>query len=297
MVLPSLKALHSFHAVARLGSLSAAAAELAVTPSAVSHQIKNLEACIGIALFARQGRGIRLTEDGKKLANGLEEGFSRIGHAVDELRRPARGQRLRVTVSPVFCSAWLMPRLERFYALRPDSEIVLVDSRERVEVSSRDEIVVDWGSFEDNRIAHAERLSSGEQIFPVCGPNACPGPGLAGATLLHREVDGQDWDWPDWSTFLAATGLGDAATRDGPALTTRLLLEAARQDKGVILANTTTVRDDLRTGRLVRPVAESMTVDEGYWILTLRAVRRRPEVRAFVSWLKEEFARSGDRAS
>ena len=292
MVLPSLKALHSFHAVARLGSLSAAAEELAVTPSAVSHQIKNLESCIGVALLIRQGRGMRLTEDGKTFANGLEEGFSRIGEAVDELRRPARGQRLRVTVPPVFCSAWLMPRLERFHALQPDTEIVLIDSREPVEVSSRNEIVVEWGSFEDSRVAFAERLSHGEEIFPVCGPNACPGPGLSGATLLHREVEGQTWSWTDWPTFLAATGLDGAATRDGPAFTARLLLEAARQDKGMILANSTTVREDLRTGRLVRPVAESLKVDEGYWILTLRAVRGRPEVRTFVSWLKEEFARA-----
>ena len=292
MALPSLKALQSFHAVARLGSLSAAAEELAVTPSAVSHQVSNLESCIGVALLIRQGRGIRLTEDGKSLANGLEEGFSRIGEAVDELRRPVRGQKLRVTVPPVFCSAWLMPRLERFHALRPDTEIVLIDSREPVAVSSRNEIVVEWGSFEDSRIAFAERLSHGEEIFPVCGPNACPGPGLSGATLLHREVEGHTWTWTDWPTFLAATGLGDAVTRDGPAFTARLLLEAARENKGVILANSTTVGEDLRTGRLVRPVAESLKVDEGYWILTLRAVRGRPEVRTFVSWLKEEFARA-----
>lgn len=297
MQLPSLKALRAFHTVAKLGSLSHAADELAVTTSAVSHQIKNLEASVGVALVARAGRGVRLTEDGRALAGGLADGFARIADAVEELRGPVQGGKLRITVPPIFASNWLIPRIERFNALRPETEVVLIDSRERTGVSSSNGIVIDWGIFEDDAIMFAERLTEGEEVFPVCSPGACPGPGLSGATLLHREVTGESWDWPDWPTFLAAVGLDDAGIANGPALTARLLFSAARQGKGVVLSNTTVARRDLARGRLVRPIAESMAVDQGYWILTLRAVRGRPEVRAFVSWMKEEFARDFERVS
>lgn len=297
MQLPSLKALRAFHTVAKLGSLSHAADELAVTVSAVSHQIKNLEACVGVALVARAGRGVRLTEDGRALAGGLADGFARIADAVEELRGPVQGGRLRITVPPIFASNWLIPRIERFNALRPETEVVLIDSRERTGVSSQNAIVIDWGIFEDDAIMFAERLTEGEEVFPVCSPESRPGPGLSGATLLHREVTGQSWDWPDWPTFLAAVGLDDTGATNGPALTARLLMSAARRGTGVVLTNTTVARHDLASGRLVRPIAESMAVDEGYWILTLRAVRGRPEVRAFVSWMKEEFARDFDRVS
>ena len=287
---PSLNALRAFHATARLGSLSAAADELSVTTSAVSRQIKNLEECTGVALIARHGRGIRLTEDGKTLSMELTEAFCRIDEAVEKLRRPLRGERLRITVPPIFASTWLIPRLERFNALRPKTEIVLVDSREKVGVSSRNQLVIDWGTFQDDAMTIAIRLSDGEEIFPVCSPDACPGPGLVGATLLRREVDGNSWNWPDWESFLAAVGLAGVDCKSGPALTARLLLEASRQGNGVILSNTTIAREDLATGRLVRPVPEYLSVDDAYWLLMDRSLRRRPEVMAFVDWLKKEFA-------
>ena len=295
MQIPPLNALRAFHAVAQRGSLTAAAEELGVSRSAISHQISNLETCIGLPLVTRRGRGVRLTEGGRTLAAGLEAGFSQIVDAVERLHGPPRRETLRVTLPPIFASAWLVPRLDRFNALRPQTEIVLVDSRERVSVSSRDEIVIDWGLFADDGASFAERLSDREEIFPACSPEICPGPRLAGATLLVREVIGEGWRWPDWPTFLEAVGLADTETRTGTSLTARLLLDAARQGKGVILLSTTIARDDLAKGRLVRPVAQSLPVDEGYWILTTRSIRGRPEVRAFVSWLKEEFARDSGR--
>ncbi|MDE0174306.1 MAG: LysR family transcriptional regulator [Defluviicoccus sp.] len=288
---PSLNALRAFHAVARTGSLSAAAAELSVTTSAVSRQIRNLEESIGLALIVRDGRGVRLTADGRELQNGLSDAFLKIAQSVDGLRRPALGEKLRVMVPPIFASTWLLPRLGRFREIRPEIEIVLLDSREMVSASSLDEVVVEWGVFEEDATTVCTRLTDNEEIFPVCGPGACPGPGLAGATLLEREVVGRGWNWPDWPTFLAAVGLAGIETEGTSALTARLLLEAARQGRGVILACTTIAREDLAAGSLVRPVPESLPVDDSYWLLVYRPAFRRPEVRAFAAWLGEEAGR------
>ena len=291
MQLPPLNALRAFQVFAERGSMAAAAEELTVSSSAVSHQIRNLEKCLGLPLVTRNGRQVQLTEDGRALAGGLAEGFSHIADAVDRLHRPADGQSLRIVLPPIFATAWLFPRMERFSALRPETRIVLVDSRERVDVSARDEIVIDWGSYADDSHSLAERLSGTEEIFPVCAPGSCPGPGLSGATLLNREDPGNGWNWPDWPSFMEAVGLVGTDTVSGPSLTARLLLSAVRQGKGVILSNSTIARGDLAAGRLVRPIPESLPTDDGYWIRTLRPARRKPEVRAFVSWLKEEFAR------
>lgn len=287
--MPSLNALRAFHAVARLQSVSHAASELAVTPGAVSRQIKNLEDDIGVSLFIRTGGGMRLTEDGRALENGLSDAFIQIAEAVERLRRPVRGERLRVAVPPVFASAWLIPRLVRFNDLRPRTEIILIDGFDTTVFASGSELVVGWGSFEDDATANAERLTESEEVFPVCAPQACAGDGLAGATLLHYESVASGLNWPDWPTYLQAVGLGDTDTRDGPRFTPGLLIDAARRGKGVMLSNTTVSHDDLASGRLMRPIAESMPIDASYWLLTATHARNRPEVLAFRGWLKKEL--------
>ncbi len=286
---PFLAALRAFHATARRGSLSAAAEELAVTPSTVSRQIGTLEEAVGVALVARQGRGIRLTEDGRMLSMDLSDAFDRIDEAVGRIRRPARGERLRITSTPNFASIWLIPRLERFRSQRPGIEVILVDAFDRVGLSGRNEVTIDWGTFRDDATTVAVRLTEGEEMFPVCGPQCCPGPGLAGATLLEADVVGANWSWLDWPTFLAAVGLADPEIGNSLAMNPRLVLEAARQGRGVMLSNTTLARDDLAEGRLVRPVPEFVTVEDSYWMLLRRSERNLPQVAAFVDWLQAEL--------
>ena len=127
-------------------------------------------------------------------------------------------------------------------------------------------------------------------MFPVCRPQVSAEGGLEGTTLLHREAVRDAWDWPDWRTFMAATGLNGRDPDAGPRLSPSLLMQAAYGGGGVMLANTTMAHDGLCAGLLVRPVAESMAVDSSYWLLTARAAHGRPEVLAFRSWITEEFA-------
>ena len=287
--LPSLNALRAFDAVARLLSVSAAAAELAVTPSAISRQISNLEDDIGVALLTRNGRGLRLTADGERLERGLDDAFDQIAVAVDRLRKPARGNRVRILIPPIFASAWLIPRLDRFNARHPETDVILISKDEHFREPADADTLIGWGCFEDSATMVAEKLTGPEEVFPVCRPRLCEGGVLNGALLIDREDGGRGWTWPDWQAFLKAVGLEDRSAETALRLNPSLMLDAVREGQGVILANTTVAHDDLAAGRLVRPVAESLAIDECYWLLTSRPERNRAEVKAFRNWLFEEI--------
>ena len=188
--LPSLNALRAFDAVARLHSVTAAAAELSVTPSAISRQISNLEEEIGIALLTRNGRGVRLTDDGKRLEGGLAGAFDQIAAAVSGLRRPASVKPLRIVVPPMLASVWLIPRLDRFMEQCPGTDVILIDNEERAEISTRCDCAIAWGRFEDSATTVAERLSHSEQIFPVCRAELLPHPRPDGYDPLGTRNDG-----------------------------------------------------------------------------------------------------------
>jgi LysR family glycine cleavage system transcriptional activator len=127
MRIPSLTALRAFEAAARLGSFTLAAAELHVSQSAVSQQIRTLEADLGVSLFRRSGPRIALTPEGANLAAGLRAGFAEIHRAVESVRRRRRPI-VTVSLLPTLAVRWLIPRLERFNAAHPGIEIRLATS-------------------------------------------------------------------------------------------------------------------------------------------------------------------------
>ena len=280
--LPSLNALCAFDAVARLSSVSAAVAELAVTPGAVSRQIGNLEEEVGAALLTRDGRGVRLTSDGRRLEGGLADAFARIDAAVDRLQGPAPSRGLRVTVPLMFASAWLVPGIDRFTAQHTATDVILVDSEEQTKGAAAAGCVVAWGSFEDG-------AAMPEELFPVCRPELCQGAGLAGLALLELESAAYAPSWPDRSAFITAAGLDRDGSVAGPRLTAGPLLDAARRGKGAMISCTSLAQDDIASGRLVRPVDQAVATDRGYWLLTPRGERHRPDVAGFRSWLLREM--------
>lgn len=287
---PSLNALRTFHAVAREQSMAAAAAELGVTTGAVSRQIRNLEECVGVALLTRNGRGMRLTADGRALEGELAVAFGQIDAALERLGGPVHGERLRVVVPPMFGAAWLLPRFDLFKAKRPGTEVILVDIERRVGIGNNAEVVISWGRCEESATTFVEHLADSDEIFPVCTPRTLQGDGLAGMTLLHYEGTGKGWSWPGWPEYLEAAGLDGTISTDGPRLTPALLLDALRRGQGVMLANSAIAHDDLAAGRLVRPVPQIMAVEDHYCLLISRTASHLPEVQAFRDWLKQQFA-------
>ena len=295
--LPSLNALRAFEAVARLGSISLAGGELSVTPGAVSRHIKELESDLGVSILYREGRGVRLTSEGKHLKSSLYPAFDMINRAVLHMRRDPRRKKLVVLVVPLFASSWLIPRLERFSRQAPKVDVIVVD-RFCESLPAHADIVIEWGAFEGVADVDAERLTQ-ETVFPVCAPDVCPNRTLGGATLLHRHSFPSRYDFPSWPTFLGATGLEPVEGLDlsaGVSVSGGMIMDAARSGAGVALANTTIAHDDLASGRLVRPVSHAMETDIGYWLLIPKAVKERNEVKAFRGWLLDELAGSAGQA-
>lgn len=124
--LPPLNLLRAFEAVARLGSVSAAANELYVTHSAVSQQIKALEESLGVKLLNRVGRGVALTVAGRELAAGANEALCALARTASQVRRRANPNRLTITTLPSFAACWLTPRISRFLEQAPEAQINIV---------------------------------------------------------------------------------------------------------------------------------------------------------------------------
>jgi LysR family glycine cleavage system transcriptional activator len=214
--LPPLNALRAFEAAARHLSFNAAAEELNVTPAAISHQIKALEADLGVKLFRRLNRAVRLTDAGQACVPGLRDGFERIAEAVARARQGDSVGLLTVTASPAVASKWLVPRLERFRArhpaidLRIDASMRLVDLvREDVHVGLR------YGAGKYPGL-HTEQLVRSE-VFPVCSPDLLKGKhplrtpeDLRHHTLIHDETTTLDPRGPDCG---ARPGRGDRRAR------------------------------------------------------------------------------------
>ena len=301
-----LNALRVFEACARHGSFLHAADELAITPGAVSRQIKALEAELEVRLFDRFNRAVRLTEAGTQLATGVRQGLSTLQSAVDAVRS-RRDAPLVVTVIHSLAARWLVPRLHDFQRRYPDVQILVSASdaaadltRDNVDVAIR----LGRGPYPGLHVTHLfDTIMS-----PVCSPGLLErfGPfdhpnDLARVTLLH---DVQMLaDEPEWSDWLAAAGADEVDPRPGPRFSnTYLAVEAALADRGVALAHHAMVMDDVASGRLVRPFPLSVPSPFSQRILSLPEKADQPNIRRFRAWLLEQaqadgLASSGDPTS
>lgn len=294
MRLPSLNALRAFEAAARLGSLTRAAAELHVTPSAVRHQIRALEDEIGRPLLRRNGSGLAPTDAANGSLGHLRRAFDALAEANRSLRSPARAPVLRVSAVPSFISTWLIPRLEAFQCRYPDVTVQIDTNpqqtdfhREGVDLAVRYGLGGYPGLFEC-------RLFS-ERYFPVCAPHLLEGPeplaepaDLACHTLLHDAVRPRV-GWPVWRDWLDAAGVLDRVDPDsGTHYTMSLFVyQAAVACQGVALGTTVLSMDMLAAGYLVKPFTLELPTAYGYHIVCPPERRERPHVAAFIDWLLE----------
>ena len=163
---PSLAALRAFETAARTSSFTGAADELNQTQGAISHQVNTLEARLGVKLFAREARGLKLTESGKKYLPLVRDALDQLRTAKD-LIRPARASVLTVTVSPNFASKWLVPRLGSFSVTHPNLDLRISASLQHVDFSREDlDLAVRHGDGHWPEL-HVTRLCA-EELFPAC---------------------------------------------------------------------------------------------------------------------------------
>lgn len=289
--LPSLNALRAFEAAARHLSLTKAADELSVTPGALSHQIKALEARLGARLFQRTARGLAFTDVGRDYLPVVRDAFDRLAAGTDTLFGPAQAATLTVSVSPNFAQKWLVPRLGRFAAAHPAVDLRIAASAEHVDFAASDvDLAVRHGDGNWPGLATAKLAD--EHVIPVASPRLAAGKpplrrprDLRAHTLLHAPGP------VDWRAWMEAAGLADIDVRRGPRFNqASMAIEAAVDGVGVALARTALAALDLGAGRLVRPFGPALVAPFAYYIVCPAPVANRPKIRTFRDWLLAEAA-------
>jgi len=298
--MPPLNALRAFEAAARHLSLSRAAQELHVTAGALSHQIRGLEDLLGQKLFERRVRAIALTPAGKLLYPGLQTGFARIQEAVAGLGAVGDQRVLVVSTAPGFTAKWLAPRLYRFAAAQPDIDVRVSSSfgyanftTDGVDVALRN-LLRDAAPDPALVVEKLVELS----LVPVCSPrlSAAHGPfagpaALARLPLIHDDTLAGHPEVPTWADWFRAAGVeGIDVSRGLRFNSTDHALDAAGEGAGVLLAHDLLAYDELRTGRLVIPVARPMSTGRAYNFVCPKSRSERPQVQAFRAWIKQEMA-------
>lgn len=297
--LPSLDLLRGFEAAARHLSFTRAAAELYLTQSAVSRQVQALEQQLGVALFERRHREIRLTEAGQQLHRAAGEALRLLTEAADHIREQDQPRVLTVSCTIGFASLWLVPRLGDFRSLHPDIEIRidanqrLIDlERERVEIAVR---------FGPARLAPIGSVKLfGEEVLPVCSPALLDMPDrplaepadLRHHVLLHFPQAEEYWPTAAWSVWLET--MNQHGLRPAGSLQFNQydqLLNAALEGQGVALAVGALVQRHIRQGRLVALFGKRFASPRGYFLVTARFAAQRPDVVAFAAWLRSTAER------
>jgi len=284
--LPSLNGLRAFEASARLGSFTAAGAELAVTQAAVSRMVRLLEERFGFTLFERHANRLALTWQGKALLPGLTSAFDAIAALAAQVGTMSAVPVLTVGAGPSFAMRWLIPRLARFHARHPDIEVRIATGGAINPISDdwTCGIVLgdgQWPGFE------AEALFSAD-LFPVCAPAIARQLKYAGdlkSQTLLQVAHASD----DWVLWLRAAGLKLRPEKRSPKFDTyALALQAAVDAMGVAIGLRPYVADDLAAGRLVAPFALTVPKGKAWYLICTPARRDDPTFRAFRTWLLSE---------
>lgn len=294
-----LNALRAFESAARCLSLQAAAAQLFVTPAAVSHQVKHLEAYLGVRLFRRGHRSIELTAEGEALAASLSELFALLDLALDRATAPTAAN-LRVSTIESFAAKWLAPRLHRFHRDCPDLKVRIETGNEHADfVRGAVDVAIRYGPGGYTGVS-AERLMDAP-VFPVCAPSLMSDAlrplaepeDLRHHTLLHDESAAGRPGVPDWSAWLEASGATRVDATRGPVFASIYLAqEAAVAGHGVALGVAPLVEEDLHRGRLTKPFDHSMANAYAFWIVRRHGADTNPAIDAFCRWLRTEASGS-----
>lgn len=307
--LPPLPALRFFEAAGRHQSFKLAAAELNVTPSAISHGIVGLEQSLGVELFVREPRGISLTAAGADYLSYVSEAFSLIAIGTQRLPNHRANRPIALSCAPTLASRWLLPRLATFRARWPDANVTVDTSHRQVGFP------VDGFDFAI-RLSRAPVAGTawtrlfGERLVPVCSPayvdklrDAHGNVNLRHATLIH--VNSASEDWQTWIDGVAIDGVAidGIDLNDGLRVDAiQLAFEAASMDLGVALGRRPLVDRDLASGALVEACPQTIASSTAYWLVSAQntdSAGNRPELLDFKRWLLSEaepFANPSDAA-
>lgn len=288
-------ALRAFEAAARHASVSGAARELAVTHSAVSHQLKQLEVQLGCKLFERTNRGLKITPAGELLMPVLSESFDRITATLEHIRKHDQDDAIQVTSTPSFAAKWLVPRLSEWYASGGSSRIHLQPSLELLDLR-QDDIdfaircgIPPWGELECELLMPIH-------LVPVCSPEYAakreplkfPEDALD-CNLIHADVgdEGPGEEWRDW-----LRGCGVTCPENLPGLSVKdpaLAMQAAADGLGLAIGYLELIDKDLHSGNLVIAFDQRVKHDFSYFLVYRRSLNQNVSRQQFRKWLTSQL--------
>jgi len=284
-------ALRTFEAAARLRSFKLAAAELSVTATAVSHQVKALERHVGVALFERVPRGVRLTGAGERLFARVHGALLDVAQTLDALRPAPASGALTVSTTHSFAALWLVPRLGRFYEAYPQYQLRLNASAEPVDLL-QDASVDVAVRYSRRRFPELHAACTLQEWFGVYGAPALAArqgkrpPALV--TVRWRDSPLYDQGWQDWCQAAGLPAwLRPAA--EHAYTEEHYALQAAIAGQGLVLASSVMVSDSVGAGTLVPYRPEIRVAGAAYTALCAPGRERHPPVKAFLAWLRREF--------
>lgn len=290
--IPPLKSIQAFEAASRLGSFAAAAEELHLTASAISHQIRLLEEKLGIALFHRVHRRVELTDAGRRYAETVSEALGLIEAGTRSIERTNRSDILTIHSVPSIATQWLMPRISRFSASHPDIDVRLNASTEVIDLASgAADFDIRYGHILPGMGVAVEAFPE-ETILVACSPTLLPKRrwhqktiDLSKLTLIHSEVN--IYSWRDWMNDNPGHKLD---LERGPRFDrTFMAINAAVDGMGVVLESELQLERELDNKRLVLPFGEKGAKLVCHRLLYLKSKSHIPKIKAFRDWLFDEL--------
>ena len=280
--LPSYNALRAFVAIGKHGNLKDAAAELFVTPSALSHQIKNLEAMLDKVLFTRSKSGLSLTDDAHIMYEELSHAFSLIQQSVRKLTQQPQHNILNISMLSTFAMRWFIPRLSSFQKQHPDIEVRISTSIHEVDFAREDMDCAIRSGHGNWQGLHAEYLFT-ETFTPVCNPKLAKQlkspQDLANFTLLHARLRPDDWQ-----VWLKALNLNLQPSHEQTFETRNFAIQAAIDGIGIAIVDPSLVAEDIKARRLVTPFPQTMADKNAYYLVYPKS-NQQPHIQSLQDWL------------
>ena len=284
--LPPLNELAAFEAIARHRSFTKAAKELFLTPSAVSQRLRQLEEHLDARLVVRTRSSVELTAEGARYLESVRDALTRLAAATESFTAAVKTRPLRIGVMPAFASHWLMHRLRSFHSEFPDVDLDVQSAiaMAKVEAGAVD-VGIRWGKGGWPGLEQVKLFP--DELVPVCsrayleeaGPLKSPAD-LRDAVLLRNAIQ-------PWRPWFERAGLDWPEPLNGPSFNdSTLALQAAMEGHGVALGRRLLVQPSLDSGALVQLFDLSVTIEEAFFVVYLKDSLQRPEVAAFVGWIK-----------
>jgi LysR family glycine cleavage system transcriptional activator len=290
--LPSLPALRAFEAAARLGSFQGAAEALGVSPTAISHHIRGLEANLNEQLFTRSVRQVHLTDEGERLGHGVSKAFRILEASVSAIAGQRQKTKIRIALGPSFATRWLLPRFAEFCEQFPKVDLELVQTPLLVSPQNVDaDIFITWG----------DGIFPGMISEPLVNILTVP---VANPTLIrrlgHPQTPSDLLNYPlihqrdtlGWNAWFQTAGVQSGARLSGPVIEdTNVVLQAAIAGQGIVMGWIPLINEELKSGALVQLFDAVLSEHRAYYLVRREAGPRETEVSQICQWLADQSAR------